>query len=115
LETERIAFCSRLSLKTPRQLSDAQQVPRQDISGKDMTERKTEMLSGGEMLIRALHDEGVEYVFGYPRWCSSCTFTMRIFPARTNVQHILVRHEQAASARGDGLRPHHRQSGRGCW
>ena len=26
----------------------------------------TEMLSGGDMLIRALQDEGVEYVFGYP-------------------------------------------------
>ncbi len=25
-----------------------------------------EMLSGGEMLVRALQDEGVEYVFGYP-------------------------------------------------
>ncbi len=26
----------------------------------------TERLSGGDMLIRALHDEGVEYIFGYP-------------------------------------------------
>ncbi|MGM0633484.1 MAG: hypothetical protein ACQETO_09970, partial [Pseudomonadota bacterium] len=25
-----------------------------------------ELLSGGEMLIRALHDEGVEILFGYP-------------------------------------------------
>ena len=25
-----------------------------------------EMLSGGDMLIRALQDEGVEYIFGYP-------------------------------------------------
>ena len=25
-----------------------------------------EQLSGGEMLIRALHDEGVEFIFGYP-------------------------------------------------
>ena len=26
----------------------------------------TERLSGGDMLIRALRDEGVEYIFGYP-------------------------------------------------
>jgi TPP-dependent indolepyruvate ferredoxin oxidoreductase alpha subunit len=25
-----------------------------------------EMLSGGEMIVRALEDEGVEYIFGYP-------------------------------------------------
>ena len=25
-----------------------------------------EQLSGGEMIVRALEDEGVEYVFGYP-------------------------------------------------
>ncbi|RSR46761.1 hypothetical protein EA686_19810, partial [Acinetobacter baumannii] len=25
-----------------------------------------ELLSGGEMLVRALADEGVEHVFGYP-------------------------------------------------
>ena len=25
-----------------------------------------EQLSGGEALIRALHDEGVEFLFGYP-------------------------------------------------
>ena len=24
------------------------------------------MLSGGEMIVRALEDEGVEYIFGYP-------------------------------------------------
>ena len=25
-----------------------------------------ELLSGGEMIARALEDEGVEYIFGYP-------------------------------------------------
>ena len=25
-----------------------------------------EMLSGGDMIVRALEDEGVEYIFGYP-------------------------------------------------
>ena len=25
-----------------------------------------EQLSGGDMIVRALEDEGVEYIFGYP-------------------------------------------------
>ena len=29
-------------------------------------QNQPEMLSGGAMLVRALHDEGVEYVYGYP-------------------------------------------------
>jgi len=65
-----------------------------------MTERKTEMLSGGEMLIRALHDEGVEYVFGYPGGAA-----LHIYDAifqQKDVQHILVRHEQAATHAADG-------------
>ena len=28
-----------------------------------------EMLSGGDMIVRALEDEGVEYIFGY-RWAA---------------------------------------------
>ncbi|HRF89092.1 MAG TPA: thiamine pyrophosphate-binding protein, partial [Pseudomonadales bacterium] len=65
-----------------------------------MTERKTELLSGGEMLIRALHDEGVEYVFGYPGGAA-----LHIYDAifqQKDVQHILVRHEQAATHAADG-------------
>ncbi len=60
----------------------------------------TELLSGGDMLIRALHDEGVEYVFGYPGGAA-----LHIYDAifrQKNVQHILVRHEQAATHAADG-------------
>ena len=52
-----------------------------------------ELLSGGEMLIRALADEGVEYIFGYPGGA-----VLHIYDAifqQDKVQHILVRHEQA--------------------
>lgn len=65
-----------------------------------MTERKTEMLSGGDMLIRALRDEGVEYIFGYPGGAA-----LHIYDAifqQKDVQHILVRHEQAATHAADG-------------
>jgi acetolactate synthase-1/2/3 large subunit len=60
----------------------------------------TEMLSGGDMLIRALQDEGVEYVFGYPGGAA-----LHIYDAifrQQRVEHILVRHEQAATHMADG-------------
>jgi acetolactate synthase-1/2/3 large subunit len=59
-----------------------------------------EQLSGGEMLIRALYDEGVEIVFGYPGGA-----VLHIYDAIFNqdkVEHILVRHEQAATHAADG-------------
>ncbi len=58
------------------------------------------MLSGGEMLIRALHDEGVDLIFGYPGGAA-----LHIYDAIFNqdkVDHILVRHEQAATHAADG-------------
>ncbi|MEZ5491505.1 MAG: acetolactate synthase 3 large subunit [Gammaproteobacteria bacterium] len=59
-----------------------------------------DLLSGGEMLIRALHDEGVEIIFGYPGGA-----VLHIYDALFNqdkVEHILVRHEQAATHAADG-------------
>ena len=59
-----------------------------------------EKLSGGEMLIRALHDEGVEIIFGYPGGAA-----LHIYDAIFNqdkVDHVLVRHEQAATHAADG-------------
>ena len=59
-----------------------------------------EQLSGGEMLIRALHDEGVELLFGYPGGA-----VLHIYDAifhQDKVEHILVRHEQAATHAADG-------------
>lgn len=59
-----------------------------------------ELLSGGDMLIRALQDEGVEYIFGYPGGSA-----LHIYDAifrQQKVDHILVRHEQAATHMADG-------------
>ncbi|SES79308.1 acetolactate synthase 3 large subunit [Thorsellia anophelis] len=59
-----------------------------------------EMLSGGEMLIRSLTDQGVKYVFGYPGGA-----VLDIYDAIHTVggiDHILVRHEQAAVHMADG-------------
>jgi len=52
------------------------------------------------MLIRALQDAGVEYVFGYPGGAA-----LHIYDAifkQQKVEHILVRHEQAAAHMADG-------------
>ena len=59
-----------------------------------------DMLSGGDMLIRALQDEGVEYLFGYPGGAA-----LHIYDAifkQQRIEHILVRHEQAATHMADG-------------
>ena len=57
------------------------------------------MLSGGEMLIQSLTDEGVKYIFGYPGGA-----VLHIYDAifqQDNIEHILVRHEQAAGHMAD--------------
>ncbi len=57
-------------------------------------------LSGGEIIIQSLQDEGVEYVFGYPGGA-----VLHIYDAifrQQQVQHILVRHEQGATHMADG-------------
>ena len=58
-----------------------------------------ELLSGGEMLVRALADEGVEHVFGYPGGA-----VLHIYDAlfqQDRINHYLVRHEQAAGHMAD--------------
>ncbi len=58
------------------------------------------MLSGGEMIARALEDEGVEFIFGYPGGA-----VLHIYDAlfkSGKVPHVLVRHEQAATHAADG-------------
>lgn len=59
-----------------------------------------ELLSGGDMLLRALADEGVECIFGYPGGAA-----LHIYDAlfrQQKIKHVLVRHEQAAAHAADG-------------
>jgi acetolactate synthase-1/2/3 large subunit len=58
-----------------------------------------ELLSGAEMLIRALHDQGTKKIYGYPGGS-----VLHIYDAlfqQSEIQHILVRHEQAATHMAD--------------
>lgn len=63
------------------------------------TSQQPEMLSGGEMLCRALSDEGVEYIYGYPG--GSVLHIYDAIHQQDKVKHILVRHEQAATHMAD--------------
>ena len=58
-----------------------------------------ELLSGGDALVRALKDQGVEMIFGYPGGSA-----LHIYDAifrQQDIKHILVRHEQAAAHAAD--------------
>src|SRR5258708_4479745 len=57
-------------------------------------------MSGAEMVIRALADQGVEHLFGYPGGA-----VLPIYDAlfhQDKVRHILVRHEQGAVHAAEG-------------
>ena len=55
---------------------------------------------GAEMLVQALHKEGVEFVWGYPG--GSVLFIYDEIFKQDKFEHILVRHEQAAVHAADG-------------
>jgi acetolactate synthase-1/2/3 large subunit len=57
-------------------------------------------MTGAEITIRCLQEEGVEYIFGYPGGA-----VLHIYDAlfqQEQVKHVLVRHEQAAVHAADG-------------
>src|ERR1041385_6842008 len=61
---------------------------------------KTTALSGAEIVVRCLQDEGVEYVFGYPG--GAVLFIYDELFKQDKVKHVLVRHEQGAVHAADG-------------
>ncbi|MFL2559170.1 MAG: biosynthetic-type acetolactate synthase large subunit [Arenicellales bacterium] len=58
------------------------------------------ILSGAEIVVQSLKDEGVEFVFGYPGGAALHIYDA--FYKQEDVQHILVRHEQGATHAADG-------------
>jgi len=59
-----------------------------------------ELLSGAEMVVRFLRDEGVKYIYGYPGGALLHVYDA-LFKEKA-IEHILVRHEQAATHMADG-------------
>ncbi|MDF2096881.1 acetolactate synthase 3 large subunit [Aquibaculum arenosum] len=61
---------------------------------------ETEQLTGAQMVIKALVEQGVEVIFGYPGGA-----VLPIYDAlfqQNSIRHILVRHEQAAVHAAEG-------------
>ena len=71
------------------------------VAGEKKDEKATTaMMPGAELLLKALEDEGVEVVFGYPGGA-----VLPIYDAlfkNNKIRHILVRHEQAAVHAAEG-------------
>ena len=62
--------------------------------------KKKEILRGAEIFCRALKDEGVKHLFGYPGGA-----VLHIYDAlykQDAIEHVLVRHEQGATHAADG-------------
>jgi len=60
----------------------------------------TNEMTGAEIVLKALHDQGVEHVFGYPGGAVLPIYD-EIFQ-QEKVKHILVRHEQGATHAAEG-------------
>jgi len=57
-------------------------------------ETQAEQITGAEIVVRCLEEEGVEHVFGYPG--GAVLYIYDAIFKQDKFQHILVRHEQAA-------------------
>ncbi len=57
-------------------------------------------LMGAEILVKALQAENVKYVWGYP--VGAVLYNYDAFYKQDTIQHVLVRHEQAAVHAADG-------------
>ncbi|MDJ1158565.1 acetolactate synthase 3 large subunit [Chelatococcus sp. SYSU_G07232] len=60
----------------------------------------SETMTGAEMVVRALQDQGVEHIFGYPGGAVLPIYDALFHQER--VKHILVRHEQGAVHAAEG-------------
>ncbi len=61
---------------------------------------ESQELMGGEILVKALQAEGVQYIWGYPG--GAVLYIYDALYKQNTMQHVLVRHEQAAVHAADG-------------
>src|SRR6188474_815254 len=85
---------SKAELASAAAAQAAQRIPA-PASGNDPVE-----LRGAEILVKSLQAEGVKYVWGYPG--GAVLHIYDAFYKQDSIQHILVRHEQAAVHAADG-------------
>ena len=68
-------------------------------------------LSGSDIIVRTLIEQGTDVVFGYPGG-QVINIYDSLYKYQDELKHILTAHEQGAPHAADGLRPCHRQGGR---
>ena len=56
-------------------------------------------LTGAQIIIKALQEEGVDTIFGYPGGAIIDLYDQLV---KTDIRHIMVRHEQGAVHAADG-------------
>ena len=71
-----------------------------DIISKPAADTHPETMTGAEIVVRALVDQGVECLFGYPGGAVLPIYDALFHEPR--LQHILVRHEQGATHAAEG-------------
>ena len=72
----------------------------QSAAAAQATPSHPEELNGAEILVRAMQAENVQYVWGYPG--GAVLYIYDALYKQESIQHILVRHEQAAVHAADG-------------
>ena len=87
-------YARRDVVQTPARSDDARDDIHHSAEGVAM------QLTGAEIVIRCLQEEGVEYVFGYPGGAVLNIYD-ELFK-QDKVKHVLVRHEQGAVHAADG-------------
>jgi len=75
-------------------------ISKADTGAHAQTTFSTEELMGSEVLVRCLQAEGVKYIWGYPG--GAVLYIYDAFYKQDTIQHVLVRHEQAAVQAADG-------------
>src|ERR1700760_4303934 len=66
----------------------------------EATQTKTQTLTGAEIVVRALVDQGVDTIFGYPGGAVLPIYDALFHEPR--LHHVLVRHEQGATHAAEG-------------
>ena len=61
----------------------------------------TEIMTGAEMVVRALNDQGVDVIFGYPGGAVLPIYDVLFH--QKHIRHVLVRHEQGAAHAAEGF------------
>jgi acetolactate synthase I/II/III large subunit len=76
------------------------QMTSSQITLEKTAEAEEELMTGAEMVIRALVDNGVKHIFGYPGGAVLPIYDE--LHQQTEIEHILVRHEQGAGHMAEG-------------